>query len=125
MGISYILRPKATAKNVEFLHVMQVGVEGQTADVLRGVTHQATAEAHVISIRQGKNLFTLSLNRTGGRGGSIDVKGPPGDVHEPLPEGVEDHWRNFKDDPNFKTWMTDARYRTVIEPGVAGNRGDR
>jgi hypothetical protein len=96
--------------------VLQVGSEGQPADALRGTTHQATAQAHLISIRHGNNLFTLSLNRAGGRGGSIAVKGPPGDLNEPLPETVEDHWRYFKDDPNFTTWMTDPRYRAVIEP---------
>ncbi|MFI5381346.1 MAG: heparinase II/III family protein [Tepidisphaerales bacterium] len=118
LGWRVELRPNAASKNVEFLHVMQVGVEGQPADALRGATHQATAQAHVISIRHGNNAFTLTLSRTGRRGGSIAVKGPPADLNQPLPETVEDHWRYFSDDPNFKTWMTDPRYRAVIEPNT-------
>jgi len=29
---------------------------------------------------------------------------------------AEDHWRHFRDDPNFRAWVTGARYRLVIEP---------
>jgi hypothetical protein len=35
---------------------------------------------------------------------------------EPLPGGVEDHWRHYGEDPRFRTWVTDPRYRTVINP---------
>ena len=52
----------------------------------------------------------------GARGGSIAVKGPRADIEDRLPETVEDHWRYFKDDPNFKNWMAAPRYRVVMEP---------
>jgi hypothetical protein len=95
---------------------MQVGVAGQAPDVVRGATYQATPQSGVVTVRQGDRLFTLRLNRTGERGGSIAVKGPQANVDEPLPETVEDHWRYFLDDPNFESWMTDPRYHIVIEP---------
>ena len=34
-----------------------------------------------------------------------------------LPETVEDHWRNYHADPNFKAWVSDPRYRVTIAPG--------
>jgi len=116
LGWRVELRHRTPAKRVEFLHVMQVGVDGQAPDAVRGATYQATSQSAVVTVRQGDRLFTLRLNRVGERGGSIAVKGPRANLDEALPETVEDHWRYFKDDPNFKNWMTDRRYRVVTEP---------
>jgi hypothetical protein len=117
LGWRVELRPRRPSKTLEFLHVMQVGMEGQAPDAVRDTTYQATSQTGVVAVRQGGRLFTLRLNRAGERGGSIAVKGPQTNLDESLPEVVEDHWRYFKDDPNFKNWMTDPRYRVVTEPG--------
>lgn len=116
LGWRVELRPKKPSKNVEFLHVMQVGVEGQAAEAIQGTTHRCTADTVAITVPQGDRRFVLTLNRTGSRGGSIAVKGDRADFDAPLPEVIDDHWRYFKDDPNFRAWMTDPRYRVVIEP---------
>ena len=30
--------------------------------------------------------------------------------------GGKDHWRAYRDHPHFRSWVTDRRYRVVIEP---------
>ena len=91
LGWRVELRPKTESRIVEFLHVMQIGVDGQAADTVRGATYQATAETHVVALQQGKKRFALTLNRTGKRGGLIAVTGEPAVKEEPFPETVEDH----------------------------------
>ena len=76
----------------------------------------------MVTLRQGSSQFILKLNRTGPRGGSIAVRAPPLSLEQALPETVEDHWRHFADDPNFKAWATDPRYRVVIEPTAEDRR---
>ena len=64
-------------------------------------------------------VYELTLNRTGKRGGSIKVTDKAGrfvPCEEALPDSVEDHWQHYKNDPNFKVWVTDDRYRVVIGP---------
>jgi len=118
LGWRVEIRSKTASRNVEFLHVMQVGVEGQMGDAIRNANHQATPQAHIVTVRHRNRLFTLTLNRTGTRGGSIATEGEPADLKEPLPEVVEDHWRHFRNDRNFKAWVSDPRYRVVIEPNA-------
>jgi hypothetical protein len=45
------LRPKTPSRNVEFLHLLQVGAEAQTADAIRSATHQATPQANVVAVQ--------------------------------------------------------------------------
>ena len=116
LGWRVEVRAKTPSKNVEFLHVMQVGMEGRGADAVKGATCQSTADAHLVTVQQGERRFVLRLSRTGTRGGSIAVKGGETEVDQRLPEKVEDHWKNYSGDPMYKTWTTDARYRVVIHP---------
>jgi hypothetical protein len=46
------------------------------------------------------------------------VKGEQANLDKPLPEAVEDNWRHFGDDPSFNTWVSDPRYRVLIEPNA-------
>ncbi len=110
------LRPKTPSRHVEFLHVMQVGLPGQAPEAVRGASYKSSPEANVITVPCGNQIFTLRLNRTGPQGGSLTMTGPQGHLDAALPATVEDHWHYYKDDPNFKAWVTDHRYRTVIEP---------
>ncbi|NQT88234.1 heparinase II/III family protein, partial [bacterium] len=117
LGWRVELRQREPSETVEFLHVLWVGAGPR--DELGYVVPDSTAEAHRVVVSQGKQVFELTLRRTGARGGSIRVtetrEGKT--LHEAeLPESVEDHWRHYRDDANFKTWMTDPRYRVVIEP---------
>ena len=116
------LRPRTPSRSVEFLHVIQVGVDGQTPEAARSGSCRTTAESHMVTLQQGSSQFILKLNRTGPRGGSIAVRAPPLSLEQALPETVEDHWRHFADDPNFKAWATDPRYRVVIEPTAEDRR---
>lgn len=60
--------------------------------------------------------FVIRLNRTGQRGGAIAIQDPQSNLDQSLPLDVEDHWRHFRNDPHFQAWVTDPRYRVVIEP---------
>lgn len=111
------LRPRVAAKTVEFLHLMQVGADGQKPEPLQQATFQTTADLHTITIKQGARQFVLRLDRTGPRGGSIAVSGDGPNANQPLPDAVEDHWRHFSAEPAYRTWTTDPRYRVVIRPG--------
>ena len=71
-------------------------------DWQRGATRRA--------IRQ----FVVRLNRTGDRAGSIAIQDPH--LQKSFPMTVEDHWRAYCDQPQFRSWITDPRYRVVIEP---------
>ena len=113
------LRPKTASKEVEFLHLMQVGADGARPASLERAACQSTAEAHVVAVQQGESRFILRLNRTGPRGGAIRIEGASA-IDEALPERIEDHWRNYSGDPMYRTWMTDPRYRAVIGPAEAG-----
>jgi predicted amidohydrolase len=116
LGWRVELRPKTPTASVEFLHVLQVGVNGQTPEAVRGAACQTTPESHIVTLQQAEKRFILKLNRTGPRAGAIAVQRPS--LDEALPETVEDHWRHFQNDPNFKAWTTDPRYRVVIEPSL-------
>jgi hypothetical protein len=116
LGWRVELRPKTPARSVEFLHLFQVGVDGQPPAALCDAVHQATAETHSITLRQGTRQFVIRLNRTGPRGGTISIEAAQTTLSEALPEAVEDHWRHFRNDPHFPAWVTDPRYRVVIEP---------
>jgi hypothetical protein len=119
LGWRVELRPLTGSKTVEFLHLLQVGVAGQMAQAVRTATCRTTPDVHVVTLRLGEQQFVLTLNRTGPRAGTIRVEGPQTHLDQPLPQAVEDHWRQFKDDPNFKAWVSDPRYRVVIEPTEA------
>ncbi len=108
LGWRVELRPHAPSRSVEFLHIMQVGVDGQKADALKLAACQSTPDAHVITLQQGQRRFTLRLNRTGPRGGAMAIAGDVADLDQPLPREIEDHWRNYSADPNYKAWTTDA-----------------
>lgn len=113
------LRSRKPARNVEFLHVLQVGVDGQTPAAVREASHQASPDSHQITLRQGSRQFLMRLKRTGNRGGSIAIKDSKSDLDQALSEVIEDHWRNFRNDPKFRAWVTDPRYRVTIEPKAA------
>jgi len=101
---------------VEFLHVLKAGIGAPPAEGPAAALASAP-EAHTITLEEGGRAFTIRLARTGPRGGSIRVAaGGRTLLQEPLPEAVEDHWRHYRDDPRFRTWVTDPRYRIVIEP---------
>jgi hypothetical protein len=116
LGWRVELRPKAPARSVEFLHLLQVGVDGQTPTGLRNATHEATADMHQITLRQGEHQYVLRLNRAGPRGGALAIKTSGCALDEVIPEAVEDHWRHYRDEPHYRTWVTDPSYRVVIEP---------
>ncbi len=116
LGWRVELRPQTPSRNVEFLHVLQAGLNGQTPDAVLSATHETTAAMQVVTVQQGARRFVLHLNRTGPRGGSLSAKDETIYIDDSLPTQVEDHWRYFKNDPHFKDWVTDPRYRVVIEP---------
>ena len=102
--------------SVEFLHLLQVGVDGQTPSMLRDARHESTPDTHQITLRPGDQQIILRLNRTGDRAGSIGLPDPSFKGQEALPLDIEDHWRAYRDHPHFRSWVTDPRYRVVIEP---------
>ena len=117
LGWRVELRHREAVKAVEFLHVLQAGVGPRT--VVEAATLTSTAQTHRVAVEHKGRAFELTLRRTGARGGSIRVtEGRPGTVRceAALPESIEDHWRHYRDGPNFRTWVTDPRYRVVIEP---------
>jgi hypothetical protein len=116
LGWRVELRPKTPGRNVEFLHLMQTGVDGQTPSVLRDARHEVTADTHQITLRQGDRQIVLRLNRTGDRAGFIALQDPQFRGEQSLPRKIEDHWRAYRDHPHFRSWVTDPRYRVVMEP---------
>ena len=114
LGWRVELRPRTPSRIVEFLHVMQVGTAGQSPDAAVGASQQLTAETATVTVQQAGTQFVLTLNRTGTRGGSIAIQGTGPGIRDALPETVEDHWQHFHEDPNFRLWQNDPRYRLVI-----------
>jgi len=117
LGWRVELRHREPAEVVEFLHVLQAGT-GRRA-VVKKATLQSTRETHTVTVVQGGRTFEVTLRRTGKRGGSIKVIEAAGGAppyEAALAETVEDYWRYYRDDPNFRLWVTDPRYRVVIEP---------
>jgi len=112
LGWRVELRPKQPSKVVEFLHVIQVGTAPSVTEAVRETALTSTSGQHRLSLEQNGKSFLVTLNRTGVRGGSINLAG----LDMALPETVEDHWRHHRDNPNFRLWVTDPRYRVVIEP---------
>jgi len=116
LGWRVELRHREPAESVEFLHVARVGI-GPAADLRP--TLRSTADAHTVAIDQGGRLWEITLRRTGRRGGAVRVTAPAGGEaphREELPEKVEDHWRRWHKTRHYRTWVTDPRYRVVIEP---------
>lgn len=116
LGWRVELRPRAPARDVEFLHVLRVGTgappAGEPAAILT-----STRSEHTVTLEEGGRVFSIRLARTGPRGGSLKVTEGGRTLHEgTLPETVEDHWRHYRHDPRFRTWVADPRYRVVIEP---------
>jgi len=118
LGWRVELRHKQPSKVVEFLHVLQVGADPGVASALGKATLTSSADTHTLRLAQGARSYAITLRRTGARGGSIQV----GQVEMALPEAVEDHWRYYRDDPNYRTWVTDPRYQVVIEPTEADRK---
>jgi len=117
LGWRVEVRHKRPAASVEFLHVMQVGIGQVRPDAAAGASLRSTASTHALSLTHKGRTFELTLNRTGPRGGTIEVT-EAGRIlcRDKLPRTVEDHWRHYRDDPNFRLWVTDPRYRVVIMP---------
>jgi hypothetical protein len=117
LGWRVELRHRQPGRAVEFLHVLQVGTGPRAA--ANDAAVRSTPQAHHVSLDCGGRTFELTLRRTGRRGGSIKVTEPGAAAalcQADLPETVEDHWRHHRRDANFKAWVTDPRYRVVIEP---------
>ena len=117
LGWRVELRHREPTEVVEFLHVLQVGSGSRTVATEAGL--HSTPGTHTVTVEHGGRSFVLTLRRTGKRGGSIKVTETAGGapVYEAaLPETVEDHWRYYHEDPNFRLWVTDPRYRVIIEP---------
>ena len=111
------VRPMSPAKTVEFLHVLQAGMGNRAA--AEDAQLESTEAIHTIRIRHAGKLFALSLKRSGSRGGTLKIAEIAGGKvldESALPDAIEDHWRYYKDDPNFRAWATDPRYRVTIEP---------
>jgi len=117
LGWRVELRHKKPAASVEFLHVMQVGTGDLRPEAAAGATLSSTASDHTLRFGYNGRTFLLTLNRTGPRGGRIKIaEGGKILYDERLPDVVEDHWRYYRNDPNFKLWATDPRYRIIITP---------
>ena len=117
LGWRVELRHRKPAARVEFLHVMQVGTGPLRAEAAAGATLRSSPSAHTISITYQGRTFELTLRRTGPRGGRLKITSGGKTLYdEPLPQTIEDHWRYYRNDPNFRLWVTDPRYRVVIMP---------
>jgi len=117
LGWRVEVRHKRPAASVEFLHVMQVGIGDLRPEAAARASLRSTASTHALSLIHKGRTFELTLNRTGPRGGTIEVT-EAGRIlcRDKLPRTVEDHWRHYRDEPNFRLWVTDPRYRVVIMP---------
>jgi len=111
------LRAKRSSRAVEFLHVLQVGtgnIEAANEADLR-----SDPSTHTVTVEHADKIFILTLRRTAKRGGSLRVNETTSEkmlYDEALPDAVEDHYRNYQDESNYKLWVTDPRYRVIIEP---------
>jgi len=119
LGWRVELRHRKPAETVEFLHVARAGI-GPEAELR--TTLRSTRQTHVVTIDHNGRSYEITLRRTGRRGGTVRVSTPAGShvLHQDdLPDKVEDHWRHWHKTPNYRTWVTDPRYRVVIEPTQA------
>jgi len=111
------LRTKKPSRAVEFLHVLQAGTGGREA--AKEADLRSNSSTHTVAIEHARTTSVLTLSRTGKRGGSLRVTETAGGkvfCDQALPDTVEDHYRCYKDDPNYTLWVTDPRYRVIIEP---------
>ncbi len=116
LGWRVELRPRAPARAYEFLHVIRVGL-GEPPAGAPAASLSSTLEYHTVTMEEGGRAFTMRLARAGQRGGAIKASEGPRTLFDgPLPDTIEDHWRHYKDDPRFRPWVTDPRYRVVVEP---------
>ena len=117
LGWRVELRPRGATKQVEFLHILQAGEGDAVSQVVAGAQVTSSEAWHEVSFQHAGRSVRLRLKRTGPRGGDIRFQSP-GQVEQiqQLPTVVEDHYRHHRDDPNFRAWVSDPRYRVVIEP---------
>jgi len=111
------LRAKEPSRAVEFLHVLQVGTGNREAT--NEADLRSDSSTHTVTIQHADRTFILTLARTGKRGGSLRVSEAAGGkllYDGALPDTVEDHYRYYQDESNYKLWVTDPRYRITIEP---------
>ncbi len=111
------LRAKRSSRAVEFLHVLQVGTGNRA--VANEADLRSAPSTHTVTIEQADKTFVLTLRRTGKRGGSLRVIETAGGklLHDnALPDRIEDHYRNYQDESNYRLWVTDPRYHVTIEP---------
>jgi hypothetical protein len=115
LGWRVELRSRESAKTVEFLHVLQAGTGDRSA--AGDATLKSTPQEHTVSLEHGGRTFVLVLSRTGPTG-ALKVTDAAGKVlyEGALPDSIEDHWRYYKEDARYRTWVTDPAYRVVIEP---------
>ena len=122
LGWRVELRHRKPAETVEFLHVARASI-GPAAELR--TTLRSTPPTHVVTINHDGRSYEITLRRTGRRGGTVRVSTPAGNqvLHQDdLSDKVEDHWRHWYKTPNYRTWVTDPRYRVVIEPTQADRR---
>jgi len=111
------LRPKDATKQVEFLHILQAGEGDAVPQAVEGARVTTSEAWHEVSFQHAGRSFRLRLRRTGQRGGDIRFQNPgQAEQTQQLPTVVEDHYRQHRDDPDFRAWVSDPRYRVVIEP---------
>lgn len=110
------LRSEKPSKTTEFLHVLQVGTGRRVG--AKEATVQSNPSAHTVAVEHKGKTFLVTLKRGGKRGGSLRIIETAGGKElygEALPDTVEDHYRYYKDDPNYKLWITNPCYRVTIE----------
>jgi hypothetical protein len=107
--------PKAVRGEVQFLHVLRVGLEGKfqpaESELVRG---EGTLGARV---KADGRTFEVTFSTAGATGGHLKiVEGDKTLVDEALVTKIDDNYDRWKDDPRYQDWMTNEFMRTVIFP---------
>jgi len=104
--------PEARTNDV-FLHVLQAVDAGKPRTF--AATTIRKGDGIGVRLTRGGRTFEVLFAKTGKPAGSVAISENGRQlVSQDLAEGLVDSYAQWKDDPRFKMWMTDERFRYVI-----------
>ena len=102
----------SSRREVEYLVVMRVGAKNVAPLLPKPIADRRHAGAELALDRK---KVRLTFRRSGPIGGHITIIGGPRRIDHDLVEKVDDSYRHWRTDPRHKRWMSDARFRCVVQ----------
>jgi hypothetical protein len=105
------ITPGKDASEMQYLVVMTTGRAGALEPVAASLIEGT--ETVGASFTVGGKAYKVFFRRQGPVGGSVNTNG----TEVPLPQGINDTYAAWKNDPRYQSWITEPRFEFIIPEG--------